>query len=1102
MRSAMKAIIVALSILSPAIINVATSQNFQQTLEGKDTTFHSTKNINVIDVPEWRVNDNWIYDGYLDVADFVASSGVSSNVETLDGTLDMTVVGMFETDLEGNLSLVYEVSSIGQYQSPGPISITTDTGSTNGCLYADMDSTEIIRASDLATFSQEATVDVYFDPFIFGACSSFLRQNIGLLTVLNTYSPPLENYDFPINVGESWGMNYYQETDYSGSSDLVTIPSDSSDYNSTSWQVVSQGPSGVSYPGCQQSYNISNFDEEGDLVGFNWFCPAIRGNIKSKFIQGFGFTAVHDLTSYSPSNRDTELSVELEYPLSPIGIPISVWVQASDQGQPMSDATIQLRYESFSDGVGGSQFFQNYTTDANGDFQATINSGSSPDNSFGPGELGSHGILAWLKNESIIGASSLIIDPDVHEIDLITVSEGVSVTRTREGDLQTLSPSGYNAVPGDDIVFSVPVLNRGLLTSPPSELSILSPFGSTINGAVPPLESLEEARIEVNWTVPENHPHGNVSLIFTVDPDEQITEDGNRTNNVGVFRIFIGAVPIPSLQLQNDVMTNEQVLIDASGSQDPDGGTLGCYFEVDDVVGRLYYANDCIIEFEWYDDGLFEVLLRVLDDEVDSVTISSFVTVNNRAPIVNLTAEASESIVSNPIMFRISNVSDEDTQNPSAPVDILWDKECQQGRVGLECTIIPLVEGPLTTSVMVTDDDGAITYSSFTINVTNLAPFSPIAEAWIGQDRLSKDGRGAYLVNENDLVTLYGQAQDSINDIGSLVHIWRPDAENLPDLNYSSIGMTSSINHSYNYSGLQLATFIVYDDDEASTDLLVIPLDVRNIPPTINSVEDIGRIQEDEQFSIEVSVEDTANDLESLVYCFDLDPIIDGDADGNKTNDCDVPSKQLTHKWSDSSKSPSFIVFHVMDDDGARASTEINVEVYNVPPTALASASLSEPEEGETIVLSANGTLDSTADMDALSFHWDLDTSFDSNGDGNPANDIDMTGQWIEFDYSSSGLKQVKLTVNDEDSSHSVLMEIEVSKKQNNAIETLQAMMLPLLFIAAFVVGFTLNFRKPILSSSSQIFPIVADSVDHDSPVMEGPENTHLPDEDIEALFE
>ena len=158
----------------------------------------SVKTTNVVDVHEWRINDNWMYDGYLDVADFVASSGVSSNAETLEGSLEVTVVDMYLVDIENDSTLIYEVESIGEYESDGPISID----GTNGCLYVDMVTTEIIRASDLATHTQEATIDVYFDPVFFGSCSSWLRQEIGLLTVLNTYAPPLEDYDFPISVGE------------------------------------------------------------------------------------------------------------------------------------------------------------------------------------------------------------------------------------------------------------------------------------------------------------------------------------------------------------------------------------------------------------------------------------------------------------------------------------------------------------------------------------------------------------------------------------------------------------------------------------------------------------------------------------------------------------------------------------------------------------------------------------------------------------------------------------------------------------------------------------------------------------------------------------
>ena len=178
-----------------------------------------SRTVGSADVPEWRVSDNWIYDGYLDVSDFAASSGVSTNVQNLGGSLSRTVVDMYVTDLEGNNTLVYEVESIGNYQSDGSI----DLADQSGCLFVDMSTTEIIRASDLATYTQTVGIDVFFDPW----CWALLRQTVGELTVVNTFNPPLENYDFPISVGESWEMDYQQETEFSGVSNFgIPIPDD------------------------------------------------------------------------------------------------------------------------------------------------------------------------------------------------------------------------------------------------------------------------------------------------------------------------------------------------------------------------------------------------------------------------------------------------------------------------------------------------------------------------------------------------------------------------------------------------------------------------------------------------------------------------------------------------------------------------------------------------------------------------------------------------------------------------------------------------------------------------------------------------------------
>ncbi|HJM77767.1 MAG: CARDB domain-containing protein [Candidatus Thalassarchaeaceae archaeon] len=1015
----------------------------------------SVRTTSIIDVPEWRIGDNWNYDGYLDVADFVAGSGVSSNVQTLGGTLEVTVVDIYLIDIENASTLVYEVESIGEYESDGSI----DLDGTNGCLYVDMDTTEVIRASDLATHTQEATIDVYFDPI----CWSLLRQTIGILTVLNTYEPPLENYDFPISVGESWEMDYEQQLEFSGSSSYVPIPDDTSDSNTTSWEVVSQGSSGVSFPGCNPSYNITNYNSDGDETGYNWYCPAIRGEIKSSYVQSFGFIAVHELASYQQAQRSTMVSIDIEYPLAPVDIDISAWVNVTNQGQPVSNQSLQFRYEA-------EQIVQDFTTDENGSYHLIFNTGNSPDDTVGTGELGSHGLLAWIVNgtaEDVLGASSLIIDSDVHEIDLVTRSDAVTVQRHRGNGTLTLDPHvGFNAVIGDALTFSVPVLNRGLTSSPASSLRINAPDGSVVNGDVPPLASLEEARIEVNWTVPTSQSFGYVYIDFVVDPEEEISEDGNRSNNDGVFVLYIGALPLATLLISEESLTLDEVSLDGSGSHDPDGGALECEFRIERANGqtKTVLEDDCVYEWIWNNNGEFAVTLVVSDEENDHASTTSSVIIRNRPPEITLAADEEGVQVASTITFRITNRSDADTQTPSTPVDILWGSACNEGQVGLACTVMPMAEGQYTISVLATDDDGATTQASYTIVVSNAAPHDPQAELWMGPNRLITDSRGVYIVQEGDPITLMGQAEDSSNDLDSLLHIWKPDAENQPELNHTSIGRTSIANHSYNASGMQLATLQVFDDDGEETEMLVVPIQVENVPPSISPIAPVPQVEEDEQVVIDVGVTDTPNDITSLVQCFDMHPSDDSNSDGDPRNDCDVPSNHLAHSWPDASSAPGSIVFHVTDNDGEYESVEIPIEVRNAPPTAMASVSLSNPTEGDSIVLSANGTVDSELDLKSLEFHWDIDVTDDSNGDGDPANDVDFTGRWIEFTYDSGGMKQVKLTVLDESESHSVTMDIEVEEAPFSLGESIQTnlSLLVLIILALAGIAFAVQRFLPV----------------------------------------
>jgi len=1020
-----RAILVAcLVALSPALFAVGSSDDFLSYSRSDGMNVQS-RTLGSVDVPEWRVSDNWMYDGYLDVSDFAADSGVSTNVQTLEGSLSRTVLDTYVTDVEGNNTLVYEVESIGNYQSDGSI----DLEDASGCLFVDMETTEVIRASDLATYTQDVSIDVYFDPW----CWTLLRQTVGELTVFNTFNPPLENYDFPISVGESWGMDYQQETEFSGESDFgIAIPDDTNESNSTSWAALSQGSSGVSYPGCDQSTNVTNYDSNGQENGFNWYCPDVKGEVKSSIVQAFGFVAVHELVSYQPVLSEKQIEIDVQYPISPTGIDVTAWINVSDQGQPVPNQDIQFRYES-------EQFSENITTDSNGSYILTFDSGDNPDDTIGTDELGSHGLIAWIESEKIVGAKTILINSEVYEIDLGTRSAGVIVDRFRpynesngQGQTITLDPSiGLSAIAGDILTFSVPVINRGLITSPSSIIEVTSPDGSKVYGNVPPLLSLEESRVEINWTVPSSQQFGNVYLFFEVDPMEEIPQDGNRSNNQGSLFLFVGATPNPILNAPVETLTIDQVSFDGSSSYDPDGGVVECEFsvELEDDSSTEVEEEDCILEWSWGDDGEFQVTLSVTDQEGDTSSILVTVSVKNRPPEIVLGSDAQEVVVTNPITFNLIDSYDLDSQDPESPLDLLWSEDCLEGKVGLSCTVTPMVEGVFWIEIMATDDDGESTIAQHSVNVSNIAPSNAVAELYVDESILFPDSRGVYSINEAEEVTFRGRADDSSNDLDSLVHNWKPFAEEIPELNFSSTGEISTLpGISYNFSGLHLATLQVFDDDGLSTQLLIVPIQVHNVAPEISPITtSLGELEEDEEFSFSPVAIDTENDQDNLTYCYDLEPSLDSDSDGNVNNDCDVPSRVLLHSWPDSSTAPESILFHVTDDDGASDSIEINFQVVNSPPDAYASITSTNPTEGDSIVLSANGTVDSGVDMESLIFHWDIDVTVDSDGDGDPANDVDYVGRWIEFSYESGGPKKAKLTVLDDSSSHSVTMDIEVA---------------------------------------------------------------------------
>ena len=148
--------------------------------------------------------------------------------------------------------------------------------------------------------------------------------------------------------------------------------------------------------------------------------------------------------------------------------------------------------------------------------------------------------------------------------------------------------------------------------------------------------------MELNWEVPTGQPIGNALVEFVVDESQAITNDGNRSNNMGIFSLYIGRLPVASLLTNSPVLTYDSATLNAINSIDPDGGDVDCVFEIESISGNMeiYEDDDCIHDVVWEDDGEYLVRLTITDAERDTDTIEEIFTILNRPPEIIVDASA------------------------------------------------------------------------------------------------------------------------------------------------------------------------------------------------------------------------------------------------------------------------------------------------------------------------------------------------------------------------------------------------------------------------------------------------------------------------------
>lgn len=973
----------------------------------------------VSDVPTWRVGDRWIYSGTFDPSILIADTGVDATVGEIQGDTTSQVMGITTRNVDNMTVLAYELRTSANFDKSG-VRLEGYTGN----VYIQFTQTEYLRVSDLSTIRSDLDLYIRFVP----SGISFLEQILGDITITTTYSPVNENYDFPLRADERWTTTTTSSSQWSGQSDYITpFPPPETDTNSTTWVVTDVGKpvnsigQSIDYGGCNASYEMTSYNIDGDSEGYRWYCPEVRNfawlhteddigltiDFRLKRYDPVGATGVSPYTN--PGVRSDCLDVTPARTVTALNTPMQVWVNASSScfTNP-AGVSVELHHEA--EGIA-----QSLTTAANGSAWAELDIGDALDSSASQLDYASHGLVARAGNN--VGAATVTLDEYLVGLDVFADAEAAVVLRNRSGSVSSLNAlSGYNVLPGDQLDIEVSFNNRGITTSAPSLASLILPDGATTTVTLPALATYEVFKMQANWTVPLDQAIGSLALRWEGDTAGVNTADANPNNNVAVINLFVGRVPTP--QAENATgLTNEAILLDASGSFDEDGGEVDCEFKVPFDDGSRTWSWErivsptCILNYTWTDDGLYPVVITVEDEERDVTNMTLEVNVMNRAPLIDVRSARNEAKVEHPItLYAYANDSDSEDVWPGV-VDVHWPgANCKEGYYTRVCTTTATTEGWKTFTAVGTDDDNSVASATFDVKFTNIQPHSVNIQMVDVNGPVLMDAQNTWHVNEDQAVTVRGQAQDSVDDIEGLTHTWWPD-DAQPSLIRVFDGRTSEYNMVWYEAGLHKMRLEVTDGEGASSGVEERWVTVNNVPPVIEPLDAVLPIAEGQSISVTGSAFDTASDLSTLVRCWDIDPSMDSDDVGSADDDCDVLGDNLTVSWNRSGTHK--LVYHVTDDDGAHTSEVLEVMVLNTPPI-VRTASIT-CRAYESCLLDASSTLDALNDVDQLTVVWDMDVFDDSNEDGVPDNDADLIGKTVEFTFRTPGQHSVKVIAWDED---------------------------------------------------------------------------------------
>ena len=346
-------------------------------------------------IVNWNVGDIWEYDIELDAVILVEDSPdlSGSTLDIITGDASILVASVTTYNVSGHWVPAYrlEIDASGQGDGRFP---EPNTGIfASGELIVTYHETRWVRASDLAIIHRAQSIDLDFDAF------GIWTTGIADFTHTHEYDPPIEVYDFPMRINETWNTVSTRTQIWSGNGGPIALNSEPEiGEEVTLYNITEIGGSPATYSGCEESYHIWWNNTNGDLLEDHWWCPAVRNDVYwwTDDIALGGVDAKFWLTSHTPGSP-SDVTVQIEPSTASLNQMLNITITGTDDEM-------------------GTLWHHENTYDftlVNGTATLQIPANNRMDDTPTSIDWGTHGILACLDPDGIAmicGASTLTLE--------------------------------------------------------------------------------------------------------------------------------------------------------------------------------------------------------------------------------------------------------------------------------------------------------------------------------------------------------------------------------------------------------------------------------------------------------------------------------------------------------------------------------------------------------------------------------------------------------------------------------------------------------------------------------------------------------------------